>query len=143
MTFVEATRLRAGQSVYWDDPDAGIKRILTIRAIRFDCGSPQNGGRYTVYIQAVEDLEDGEIACLAGMLTLMKRTTLQQYINTQHFFGDGVDYARVEQTVKRKLEQYGWTNVCWMNGETDGFGPLSRFIQAINPDGVPEEAWYG
>lgn len=51
------------------------------------------------------------------------------------------NFAVQERTILQpRLEEKGYTNVHWFEGETDSFGPLTRRCRATNPFG--DTVWF-
>ena len=67
--------------------------------------------------------------------------------DTINFAGFGFDvktYQREEvEVLQPQLEALGYTNIEWLPGETDSFGPLTRLCKTINPDGNEVTFIYG
>jgi hypothetical protein len=50
-------------------------------------------------------------------------------------------FAEQEKTILQpRLEELGYTDIRWFEGETDSFGPLTRRCRAVNPDG--DTVWF-
>lgn len=64
-----------------------------------------------------------------------------------HIDMTGFDYGKYrehEQSIlKPRLEEKGFTDIKFIPGETDSFGPLSRGVRMTNKDGNRGTAWYG
>lgn len=60
---------------------------------------------------------------------------------------DGFDYQRwresEEQIIRPQLAFLGYRDIRFGPGETDSFGPLTRMVFAIDPDGERVEFVYG
>ena len=63
------------------------------------------------------------------------------------FAGFGYDtatYRRQEvEVLQPQLEVLGYTNIEWLDGERDSFGPLSRLCRTTSPDGIWVTFIYG
>lgn len=59
---------------------------------------------------------------------------------------DGIDYSATSYWVQEtkilqpRLEALGYTEIRWLPGETDSFGPLSRVCRCFDKDG--ELHWF-
>lgn len=53
-------------------------------------------------------------------------------------------YAQHEvELLQPKLMEQGYTNIRWMMGDYDSFGPLTRVCRAVAPDGKVVKFVYG
>ena len=54
------------------------------------------------------------------------------------------DYWNGEQNLlKPRLEELGYTNIRFYNGEADSFGPLMRVCECVDPEGNSRKYYYG
>lgn len=48
-----------------------------------------------------------------------------------------------KEILEPQLTDLGYSNITWLSGETDAFGPLSRLCRVTNSDGDEEVFFYG
>lgn len=69
---------------------------------------------------------------------------IQDLISFKDFDFSTATYRQQEiEILQPQLEAYGFTDINWYDGERDSFGPLTRMVSAVHPDGNLIEMFYG
>jgi hypothetical protein len=69
---------------------------------------------------------------------------LANVISFEGFDYDAGTYQEQErELLQPQLEALGYTEIVWFPGEVDSFGPLTRLVMCINPDGNVVTFIYG
>lgn len=71
-------------------------------------------------------------------------TELHKVISMKGFDYLRTSYILQEETILQpRLEELGYTNIKWLMGEYDSFGPLTRLCEATSPEGSKVMFIYG
>jgi hypothetical protein len=69
---------------------------------------------------------------------------LPDIISFNKFDYSGATYVNQEETILQpQLEKLGYTEIKWLPGESDSFGPLSRVCRAFDKEGELHWFYYG
>lgn len=57
---------------------------------------------------------------------------------------DFLEYLEQEQLIlKPRMEELGYSSIVFAMGEEDDFGPLTRIVQCVDPEGNDKTFFYG
>ncbi len=69
---------------------------------------------------------------------------LPDIISFKNFDYSGASYINQEETIlKPQLQRLGYSEIIWLKGESDSFGPLTRVCRAFDNDGELHWFYYG